>query len=80
MIENNLIKFVTDLIFITRYVWMHAKETWNWKIKITGNWEVILLHTRMLSVKNKLPAFNNFCSGDLDLKQVTSAKCKENQT
>ena len=34
----------------------------------------------MLSVKNKLPAFNNFCSGDLDLEKVTLANYKENQT
>ena len=39
----------------------------------------------MISVENKLPAFNNLMSketlhalGDLDLEHVTMAKCKEN--
>ena len=34
----------------------------------------------MLSVENKLPAFNNFCSGDLDFEQVTLAKIQVTTT
>ena len=40
----------------------------------------IIVELEMCSVENKPPTFNYFCSGDLDLEQVTLAKCKENQT
>ena len=41
--------------------------------------EYINKKTRMLSVEKKLSTFNNFCSSDLKLEQVTLPKCKENK-